>query len=72
VEISEMSKGAFSYKEVSEMSDVTEESYPDAMGGQLQDQAKDLENYERLMEQTRQKLKILDGNLLSNSISTLM
>lgn len=46
------------------MSDVTEESYPEAMGGQLQDQAKDLENYERLMEQTRQKLKILDGTNL--------
>lgn len=27
--------------------------------------AKDLENYEKLMEQTRQRLKILEGNLTS-------
>lgn len=32
------------------MSEVTEESYPDGMGMQGD---KDLENYERLMEQTR-------------------
>ena len=36
------------------MSDVTEESYPE--GHEMREGAKDLENYERLMEQTRQKL----------------
>jgi len=29
--LSEMSKGDFNYKEVSEISDVTEESYPEGM-----------------------------------------
>jgi hypothetical protein len=59
VEISEESKGEYSYKEVSEISDLTEESYPE--GAEIfKEGAKDLENYERLMEQTNQKLKILD------------
>jgi hypothetical protein len=31
IEITEYSKGDFSYKEVSEMSDATEESYPDGL-----------------------------------------
>lgn len=59
--MTEDSKGEFSYKEVSDISEVTEESYPDGLGF-LKEGAKDLENYERLMEQTKQKLKILDGN----------
>lgn len=45
--MTEDSKGNFSYKEVSEISDMTEESYPDGM---VNAGAKDLENYERLME----------------------
>ena len=31
VELTEDSKGDFSYKEVSDISDITEESYPDGM-----------------------------------------
>ena len=59
VEISQVSKGDLSYKEVSEMSEATEESFPEGiMGGQG---AKDLANYERLLEQTKQKLQILDS-----------
>jgi hypothetical protein len=53
------SRGEFPYKEVSEMSDVTEESYPDGVE-MLREGAKDLENYDRLMEQTRKKLVIVD------------
>jgi hypothetical protein len=60
VDITEDSKGDFSYKEVSDISDVTEESYPEGLS--VRAGAKDLENYEKLMEQTRQKLKILEGN----------
>jgi hypothetical protein len=30
----------------------------------LRDGAKELENYDKLMEQTKKKLKILDGNLI--------
>ena len=60
VELTEDSKGDFSYKEVSDMSDMTEESYPEGLA-QTKQGAKDLENYERLLEQTKQKLKILDG-----------
>lgn len=56
----ESSKGDFQYKEVSDMSDVTEESFPDGIE-MLKDGAKDLENYDKLMEQTRKKLKIIDG-----------
>lgn len=48
------------YKEVSEISDLTEESYPDGVQ-MLKDGAKDLENYDKLMEQTKKKLRILDG-----------
>lgn len=56
------SKGDFPYNEVSEMSDVTEESYPDGVE-MLREGAKDLENYDRLMEQTRKRLNIIDdGN----------
>lgn len=55
-----MSKGDFNYKEVSEISDVTEESYPEGME-MLKVGAQDLENYDKLMEQTRKKLKIIDG-----------
>lgn len=49
--MTEDSKGDFSYKEVSEMSDATEESYPEGLA-QLKEGAKDLENYERLLEHT--------------------
>ncbi len=62
VELTQESKGDFSYKEVSEVSDVTGESFPEGYS-QVKAGAKDLENYEKLMEQTRQKLKILDGNV---------
>jgi len=48
VELTEDSKGNFSYKEVSDVSDVTEESFPDGIS-QIAG-AKDLENYEKLME----------------------
>jgi hypothetical protein len=48
------------YKEVSEISDLTEESYPDGVQ-MLKDGAKELENYDKLMEQTKKKLRILDG-----------
>lgn len=52
VELTEDSKVDFSYKEVSEMSEVTEESFPEGLS-QMKEGAKDLENYERLMEQTK-------------------
>lgn len=42
------------------MSEVTEESYPEGLS-QMKEGAKDLENYERLMEQTKQRLKIIDS-----------
>ena len=48
-EFAESSKGDFAYKEVSEMSDVTEESYPEGLE-MLREGAKDLENYDKLME----------------------
>lgn len=52
------------------MSEVTEESYPEGMS-ELKEGAKDLENFERLMEQTKQKLKILESeNADSISISS--
>ncbi len=54
------SKGEFPYKEVSEMSDLTEESYPDGVE-MLREGAKELENYDRLMEKTRKKLQIVDA-----------
>ena len=50
------------YKEVSEISDLTEDSYPEGVQ-MLKDGAKDLENYDKLMEQTKKKLRILDGRL---------
>lgn len=43
------SKGEFAYKEVSEMSDITEESYPDGVE-MLREGAKELENFDRLMD----------------------
>ena len=52
MELTEDSKGELSYKEVSDISEVTEESYPDGLEF-LKEGAKDLENYERLMEQTK-------------------
>ena len=56
------------YKEVSEISDLTEESYPDGVQ-MLKDGAKELENYDKLMEQTKKKLRILDGrNCLSDYV----
>lgn len=58
MELTDDSKGNFSYKEVSEMSDITEESYPD--GQSHVEGGNDLQNYERLVEQTQQKLKILE------------
>ena len=58
--LSSTSKGDFMYKEVSEISDLTEESYPDGVQ-MLKDGAKELENYDKLMEQTKKKLRILDG-----------
>ena len=68
VELSEDSIGDFDYKEVSEMSEVTEESYPEGLSA-LKEGAKDLENYERLMEQTKQKLKILEAESGADTIS---
>lgn len=60
-EIDDQSKtGDYNYKEISDMSDVTEESYPEGLE-MLKGGAKDLENYDKLMEQTRKKLKIIDG-----------
>ena len=47
--LSSTSKGDFMYKEVSEISDLTEESYPDGVE-MLKDGAKDLENFDKLME----------------------
>lgn len=58
-----MSKGDFAYKEVSDVSDVTEESYPEGLQ-MLRDGAKDLENIDKLMDQTKKKLKIVDGRRL--------
>lgn len=55
-----MSRGDFAYKEVSDVSDVTEESYPEGLQ-MLRDGAKDLENIDKLMEQTKKKLRIVDG-----------
>jgi hypothetical protein len=46
------------------MSDVTEESYPEGLE-MLKDGAKDLETFDKLMEQTRKKLKIIDGILIN-------
>jgi len=60
--LSTTSKGDFMYKEVSEISDMTEESYPEGVQ-MLKDGAKDLENYDKLMEQTKKKLRILDGRI---------
>ncbi len=48
-EASFTSKGDFHYKEVSEISDVTEESFPEGLE-MLREGAKDLENYDKLME----------------------
>lgn len=53
-----ISKGQYSYKEVSEMSDVTEESVPE---GVIYGQTRDLENLDRLKEQTKTKLRILES-----------
>ena len=63
IELTEDSKGDYSYKEVSEISDDTEESYPEGLASRKEG-AKDLENYERLLEHTQQKLKIIDSNIL--------
>lgn len=49
MELTDDSKGDYSYKEVSDISDVTEESYPEGLS-QMKAGAKDLENYEKLME----------------------
>lgn len=51
-EITEASKGNYSYKEISDISDITEESIPDHMKGKINEAIKDLENYDRLMEMT--------------------
>ena len=51
--MTEDSKGDYSYKEVSEVSDMTEESYPEGLNETGKDGAKDIENYERLMEKTK-------------------
>ena len=55
------------YKEVSEISDMTEESYPEGVE-MLKDGAKDLENFDKLMEQTKKKLRILDGKRMPNKL----
>lgn len=52
------SKGQYSYKEVSEVSDVTEESIPE---GVIHGTARDLEIYDRLKQQTKTQLKILES-----------
>ena len=57
VELTEDSKGAYSYKEVSEISDLTEESYPE--GVSVQGANKDIDNYDKLLEATKKNLKIL-------------
>ena len=59
VELTEDSKGDYSYKDISEISEMTEESFPENLKNKMKEHAKDLENYERLMEQTNQKLKII-------------
>lgn len=51
VEISQDSRGDFSYKEVSEVSEATEESIPDGIAKGVGDN--ELENYQRLMEHTQ-------------------
>ena len=52
IELTDDSKGDYSYKEVSDISDLTEESYPEEFA-QTKEGAKDLDNYERLLEQTK-------------------
>jgi len=47
--LTEDSKGNFSYKEVSDISDMTVESYPEGIP-EFKEGANDLENYERLLE----------------------
>lgn len=44
------------------MSELTEESFPEGLE-MLKEGARDLENFDKLMEQTRKKLKIIDGKL---------
>jgi len=52
----------FTYKEVSDISDVTEESYPDGLESLA---GQDLDNYNRLMEATTKKLRITDDETTS-------
>ena len=47
---------------------MTEESYPDGLIETGKDNAKDLENYERLMEKTKQKLKIIECIIIDLSL----
>lgn len=55
-----MEKEVSEYKEVSDISDATEESYPDGLEI-LKEGTQDLDNYDKLMEVTRKKLRIIDG-----------
>ena len=61
VELTESSKGAFSYKVVSDMSEITEESLPSGLVQTMQEGAGDLANFDKLMAQTKEKLKILES-----------
>jgi hypothetical protein len=57
-----MEKETSEYREVSDISDATEESYPDGME-LLKEGTQDLDNYDKLMEVTRKKLRIVEGKL---------
>jgi hypothetical protein len=60
------SRGDFQYKEVSDISDVTEESLPDGMDV-LASGRQDLDNYDKLMERTTKKLKIIEDDQVSTA-----
>ena len=49
----------FSYKEISEMSEVTEEAYPDSM---VDHNDADIQDYHRLVEQTKKKVQVLEND----------
>ena len=60
-----MEKEASEYREVSDLSDATEESYPDGLE-MLKEGTQDLDNYDKLMELTRKKLRIVEGKVTHN------
>ncbi len=61
VDLTESSKGAFSYKVVSDMSEITEESLPSGLVQATQEGTGDLANFDKLMAQTKDKMKILES-----------